>query len=91
MCDRGKRPCKKVTVMGSGFLNSTNMTCHVKEFTVTLLTIFTWLLQCFIRCCYCFFMACLLIRVLYNVAACGGIDFDSHHDTFHRFTLISFR
>ena len=38
-----------------------------------------------------FFMACLLTRVLYNVAACRGIDFDSHHDIFYRFTLISFR
>ena len=47
MCDRGKRPCKKVTVMGSGFLNSTNMTCHVKEFTVTLLTFSTLFFQCF--------------------------------------------
>ena len=33
--------------MGSGFLNSTNMTCHVKEFTVTLLTFSTLLFQCF--------------------------------------------
>ena len=47
LCDRRKRPCKKVTVMGSGFLNSTNMTCHVKEFTVTLLTFVTLLFQCF--------------------------------------------
>ena len=47
LCDRRKRTCKKVTVMGSGFLNSTNMTCHVKEFTVTLLTFFTLLFQCF--------------------------------------------
>ncbi|KAL9972518.1 hypothetical protein ACROYT_G018840 [Oculina patagonica] len=34
LCDRRKRSCRKVTVMGSGFLNSTNMTCHVKEFQV---------------------------------------------------------
>ena len=47
MCDKRKRPCKKVSVMGSGFLNSTNMTCHVKEFTVTLLTFSTLLFQCF--------------------------------------------
>ncbi|KAJ7351104.1 hypothetical protein OS493_036560 [Desmophyllum pertusum] len=32
LCDRRKRPCRKVTVLGTGFLNSTNMTCHVKEF-----------------------------------------------------------
>lgn len=58
LCDRRERPCKKVSVMGSGFLNSTNMTCHVKEFTVTLLTFSTFLFQCFIRCCCCwFFMA----------------------------------
>ena len=47
MCDKRKRPCKKVSVMGSGFLNSTKMTCHVKEFTVTLLTFSTLLFQCF--------------------------------------------
>jgi len=34
LCDRRQRPCRKVTVMGTGFLNSTNMTCHVKEFAV---------------------------------------------------------
>lgn len=33
--------------MGSGFLNSTNMTCHVKEFTVTLSTFSILLFQCF--------------------------------------------
>ena len=47
MCDKRKRPCKKVSVMGSGFLNSTNMTCHVKEFTVTLSTFSILLFQCF--------------------------------------------
>ncbi len=34
LCDRRQRPCKKVTVLGTDFLNSTNMTCHVKEFKV---------------------------------------------------------
>ncbi|XP_078371962.1 von Willebrand factor D and EGF domain-containing protein-like isoform X7 [Oculina patagonica] len=34
VCDRRQRPCRKVTVMGNGFLNSTNITCHVKEFKV---------------------------------------------------------
>ena len=47
LCDKRKRPCKKVSVMGSGFLNSTNMTCHVKEFTVTLSTFSILLFQCF--------------------------------------------
>lgn len=28
------RPCKKVTVFGTDFLNSTNLTCHVTEFKV---------------------------------------------------------
>ena len=35
LCDRRKRPCKKVTVFGIHFLNSTNLTCHVKEFKVS--------------------------------------------------------
>ena len=35
LCDRRQRPCKKVTVFGTDFLNSTNMTCHVKEFKVS--------------------------------------------------------
>ncbi|XP_068690657.1 uncharacterized protein [Montipora foliosa] len=34
LCDKRVRPCKKVTVMGSGFLNSTNLTCHLQEFKV---------------------------------------------------------
>ncbi|XP_022807283.1 von Willebrand factor D and EGF domain-containing protein-like isoform X1 [Stylophora pistillata] len=34
LCDRRKRPCRKVTVLGTGFLNSTNLTCHVREFKV---------------------------------------------------------
>lgn len=34
LCDKRKRPCKQVTVLGTGFLNSKNMTCHVKEFKV---------------------------------------------------------
>ncbi|PFX16672.1 von Willebrand factor D and EGF domain-containing protein [Stylophora pistillata] len=34
LCDKRQRPCKKVTVMGSGFINSTNVTCHVKEYKV---------------------------------------------------------
>ncbi len=37
MCDKRQRPCRKVTVMGNGFLNSTNITCHVKEFKVSFL------------------------------------------------------
>ncbi|XP_020629148.1 von Willebrand factor D and EGF domain-containing protein-like isoform X2 [Orbicella faveolata] len=34
LCDRRKRPCKKVAVQGNGFLNSTNVTCHIKEIEV---------------------------------------------------------
>ena len=34
LCDRRKRPCKKVTVLGTGFLNSTNVTCHIEEVEV---------------------------------------------------------
>lgn len=34
LCDRRQRPCRKVTVMGTGFVNSTNMTCHIKKFKV---------------------------------------------------------
>lgn len=34
LCDRRNRPCKKVTVFGTDFLNSTNLTCHVKELKV---------------------------------------------------------
>ncbi|PFX12900.1 von Willebrand factor D and EGF domain-containing protein [Stylophora pistillata] len=34
LCDKRQRPCKKVTVMGNGFINSTNVTCHVKEYKV---------------------------------------------------------
>ena len=69
------------------------MTCHVKEFTVTLLTIFTLLLQCLIRCCcFCFSWRSYLPGFLtIYVAACRGIDFDSHHEISYRFTLISFR
>ena len=57
--------------MGSGFLNSTNMTCHVKEFTVTLLTFSTLLFQCFyfaavVVVVVVFFKACTLTRVLHN-------------------------
>ena len=37
LCDRRRRPCRKVTVLGPGFLNSTNMTCHVREFKVSIL------------------------------------------------------
>lgn len=56
--------------MGSGFLNSTKMTCHVKEFTVTLLTFSTSLFQCFyfaaVVVVVVFFKACTLTRVLHN-------------------------
>ncbi|XP_078371975.1 von Willebrand factor D and EGF domain-containing protein-like isoform X3 [Oculina patagonica] len=34
LCDKRVRPCKKVTVMGIGWFNSTNITCHVVEFKV---------------------------------------------------------
>ena len=34
LCDRRKRSCKKVTVFGVDFRNSTNMTCHINEFKV---------------------------------------------------------
>ena len=34
MCDRRKRRCKKVSVLGTGYLNSTNVTCHVEEMEV---------------------------------------------------------
>ena len=86
MCDKRKRPCKKVSVMGSGFLNSTNMTCHVKEFTVTLLTFSTLLFQCFYVAAVFvvvvfFFKACTLTRLFtIHVSACGGIDFDYKHN-----------
>ena len=31
LCDRRKRPCKKTTVQGRALLNSTKMTCHIRE------------------------------------------------------------
>lgn len=34
LCDRRQRPCKKVSVLGSGFINSTNLTCHIEEVKV---------------------------------------------------------
>ena len=34
LCDRRKRPCEKTTVQGLDFLNSTNMTCHIREIQV---------------------------------------------------------
>ena len=34
LCDRRKRPCEKTTVLGRDFLNSTNMTCHIREIEV---------------------------------------------------------
>ncbi|XP_067041993.1 von Willebrand factor D and EGF domain-containing protein-like isoform X3 [Acropora muricata] len=34
LCDRRTRPCRKVTVLGTGFIPSENMTCHVEEFKV---------------------------------------------------------
>ena len=46
--------------MGSGFLNSTKMTCHVKEFTVTLLTFSTLLFQCF------YFAAVVVVVVFFQ-------------------------
>ena len=36
LCDRRKRPCKKTTVRGRDFLNSVNMTCHIREIEVQL-------------------------------------------------------
>ncbi|XP_068690355.1 uncharacterized protein [Montipora foliosa] len=34
LCDRRTRPCRKVTVLGTGFIPTENMTCHVREFKV---------------------------------------------------------
>ena len=34
LCDRRKRPCEKTTVQGRDFLNSTNITCHLREIEV---------------------------------------------------------
>ncbi|XP_068690653.1 neurogenic locus notch homolog protein 1-like, partial [Montipora foliosa] len=34
LCDRRTRPCRKVTVLGTGFIPAENMTCHVREFKV---------------------------------------------------------
>ncbi|XP_015780130.1 PREDICTED: von Willebrand factor D and EGF domain-containing protein-like, partial [Acropora digitifera] len=34
LCDRRKRPCEKTTVLGRDFLNSTNMTCHIREIEI---------------------------------------------------------
>ncbi|XP_068719980.1 uncharacterized protein [Montipora capricornis] len=34
LCDRQTRPCRKVKVLGTGFITSENMTCHVREFKV---------------------------------------------------------
>ncbi|XP_074620014.1 uncharacterized protein LOC141878864 isoform X2 [Acropora palmata] len=34
LCDKRKRPCEKTTVQGRDFLNSTNMTCHIREIEV---------------------------------------------------------
>ena len=38
LCDRRKRPCKRATVLGTQFLNSTNLTCHINEVEVIKLT-----------------------------------------------------
>ncbi|XP_068711982.1 von Willebrand factor D and EGF domain-containing protein-like [Montipora foliosa] len=34
LCDRRKRPCKKATIQGVDFLNSRNLTCHIKEIEI---------------------------------------------------------
>lgn len=34
LCDRRNRPCEKTTVQGRDFLNSTNITCHIREIEV---------------------------------------------------------
>ena len=34
LCDRRQRPCKRATVLGTQFLNSTNLTCHITEVKV---------------------------------------------------------
>ena len=34
LCDRRTRPCRKVTVLGTGFIPSENMTCHLEEVRV---------------------------------------------------------
>ncbi|XP_044176217.1 von Willebrand factor D and EGF domain-containing protein-like isoform X2 [Acropora millepora] len=34
LCDRRKRPCEKTTVQGRDFLNSTNITCHIREIEI---------------------------------------------------------
>ncbi|XP_067041983.1 uncharacterized protein [Acropora muricata] len=34
LCDRRNRQCRKVTVLGSGFIPSENMTCHLEEVRV---------------------------------------------------------
>ena len=47
LCDRRKRPCEKTTVQGRDFLNSTNITCHIREIEVGILTI-----------CLCFTQKC---------------------------------
>lgn len=36
LCDKRKRLCKKTTVQGRDFLNSANMTCHIREIEVQL-------------------------------------------------------
>ncbi|PFX16668.1 Fibropellin-1 [Stylophora pistillata] len=34
LCDRRQRACKRATVLGTQFLNSTNLTCHISEFQI---------------------------------------------------------
>ena len=34
LCDRRTRPCEKTTIQGRDFLNSTNITCHIREIEV---------------------------------------------------------
>ncbi|XP_068719986.1 von Willebrand factor D and EGF domain-containing protein-like [Montipora capricornis] len=34
LCDRRTRPCRKVTVLGTSFIPTENLTCHVREFKV---------------------------------------------------------
>ena len=39
LCDQRERPCRKVTVYGRGFISSSNLTCHIQEYKVSLIVI----------------------------------------------------
>ena len=47
LCDQRERPCGKVTVYGRGFISSSNLTCHIQEYKVSLIEIccmfWTWI------------------------------------------------